>query len=724
MTWHLGESTATASASSPRCEASLRIDKALQPANDGGRFDLLLNGLPVASAIGNGGSSGTMPLAASPSGTQYIVSEAAALGSALSDYDAAIVCRADAGAGAVVAQGVASTLAVTLQRGQSVVCVIANVRHDVIPPLQPKEADLAISKSGARTNDGSRTVLVGDRITWTITLTNRGPDAATNVVIEDALPSGVAFVTGSLSIPLGVHCTGPRCFIDSLAVGQTVSATFETTATQVGTQINTVTAISDVPDLHPAENVASAAIVVGSEIDERVIPSLECVEHRADGSLIAHLGYTNEGNDAVALPIARNAFTPAPEDRGQPTVFEPGSFSDAFQVGFSGELGWWVAGRTVHADGDSPTCSATIRVDKVLAPADDPGRFDLTIDGVPIGVANEVGNLGSTGDYRVSAAPRGTTMHTVGELGPQTTLEAYDTTIVCRNRDGAIVSAFDGPRLVVPVTQGAAIGCTISNTRRSPSSPTLPTPLVPTPLPPDAPTVLAAAAPGTADLRVTETAATPTVQVGGVATWSVVVTNVGTTATPGSVLDISMPPGVEVRSLTTGTGTCTNLHCAFGVLEPGQTVRVTVRTRMHRTGASVSAVRVAASIPLVNLEDDVSSAVVRVTRSYDPPLATRCGTVSVSPGSARAGNDVTLLARVANPFGAPLPGARVQVQGAGVARSLRTNAQGSASARVRPGRAGAVSVTAHGSERRAATPRCSGAVRVLRAHTAPPRFTG
>ena len=58
----------------------------------------------------------------------------------------------------------------------------------------PQQADLALSKtvSNAAPN-------VGDTITYTVTLSNLGPDAATNVQVTDLLPDGVSFVSATPS---------------------------------------------------------------------------------------------------------------------------------------------------------------------------------------------------------------------------------------------------------------------------------------------------------------------------------------------------------------------------------------------------------------------------------------------------------------------------------------------------------------------------------------------
>jgi uncharacterized repeat protein (TIGR01451 family) len=61
----------------------------------------------------------------------------------------------------------------------------------LIRPLA-EQADLEISKA-----DSPDPVTVGDNLTYTITVTNNGPDAAANVVVTDTLPSGVTFVSAS-----------------------------------------------------------------------------------------------------------------------------------------------------------------------------------------------------------------------------------------------------------------------------------------------------------------------------------------------------------------------------------------------------------------------------------------------------------------------------------------------------------------------------------------------
>ena len=56
--------------------------------------------------------------------------------------------------------------------------------------LTPQQSDLALSKSVSNAAPN-----VGDTITYTVTLRNNGPDAATGVQVTDLLPTGVTFVS-------------------------------------------------------------------------------------------------------------------------------------------------------------------------------------------------------------------------------------------------------------------------------------------------------------------------------------------------------------------------------------------------------------------------------------------------------------------------------------------------------------------------------------------------
>src|SRR5205807_2563309 len=58
----------------------------------------------------------------------------------------------------------------------------------------PQQADLVLTKTV-----NNPTPNVGDTITFTITLSDAGPNSATSVTVQDALPAGLTFVSATPS---------------------------------------------------------------------------------------------------------------------------------------------------------------------------------------------------------------------------------------------------------------------------------------------------------------------------------------------------------------------------------------------------------------------------------------------------------------------------------------------------------------------------------------------
>jgi uncharacterized repeat protein (TIGR01451 family) len=122
-------------------------------------------------------------------------------------------------------------------------------------------ADLEIEKTGPAT------VVSGGQITYTIAVTNNGPNAATNVVVTDVLPAGVSFVSatptqGSCSL-LAATVT---CNLGTLAniATATISLVVNVNAPDGTSIVNTASADSDETDPSPANATDTAAVVVGA----------------------------------------------------------------------------------------------------------------------------------------------------------------------------------------------------------------------------------------------------------------------------------------------------------------------------------------------------------------------------------------------------------------------------------------------------------------------------
>jgi hypothetical protein len=88
-----------------------------------------------------------------------------------------------------------------------------------------------------------------------------------------------------------------------------------------------------------------------------VSPVLECVITNGDGTYTAVYGYNNPSGSSVLVPVgSTNRFTPAPNDRSQPTVFAPGRHVGVLNVTFTGTITWVLTGRSSTASATSTPC--------------------------------------------------------------------------------------------------------------------------------------------------------------------------------------------------------------------------------------------------------------------------------------------------------------------------------------------------------------------------------
>jgi uncharacterized repeat protein (TIGR01451 family) len=156
------------------------------------------------------------------------------------------------------------TTIMTDQRGvsrpQGTACDIG--AFEFVPP----GADLSITKSGSPSP-----VVSGDQLTYTLTVTNNGPQNATGVTVSDPLPNNVHFdsVTSSQGSCTRSTTTKPapkggtvNCNLGDLANGTSASITIVVTTTTPGTLTNTATVSGNETDPNPLNNSATATTTV------------------------------------------------------------------------------------------------------------------------------------------------------------------------------------------------------------------------------------------------------------------------------------------------------------------------------------------------------------------------------------------------------------------------------------------------------------------------------
>ncbi len=112
-------------------------------------------------------------------------------------------------------------------------------------------ADLAISKVASVASPN-----VGDTVTFTVNVTNLGPNTATGVVVNDAVPNGY---TVTSSVPsTGTSYASPTWTIGSLALNATATLTINSRVNSSGSYVNTATVSSSSSDPVSDNNSATA----------------------------------------------------------------------------------------------------------------------------------------------------------------------------------------------------------------------------------------------------------------------------------------------------------------------------------------------------------------------------------------------------------------------------------------------------------------------------------
>ena len=137
--------------------ATLTVEKQLWPSDDPGRFDLIVDGVTVKPAAGDGDKV-TIPL---PPGT-YNVSESAVAGTDPAAYDSTVNCTTVTRRRSVLRSGTAWN-GLVLKAGNQATCTFENVRRAPAPVPA-----IALEKSGPAL------AVAGDTIDYTLYVTNPG----------------------------------------------------------------------------------------------------------------------------------------------------------------------------------------------------------------------------------------------------------------------------------------------------------------------------------------------------------------------------------------------------------------------------------------------------------------------------------------------------------------------------------------------------------------------
>ncbi|WP_458792606.1 OmpA family protein [Yoonia sp. MH D7] len=247
---------------------------------------------------------------------------------------------------------------------------------DGLELVEVVEADLRTEKTLA---SADATPAAGDTVTFSITVTNDGPDDATNVTLTDSIPSGLSVTGNNGNVTAGTYVPGTGIWtIPSLINGASATLTIEGTvnADQGGATItNTTTAAtSDVDDPSTTGDDLTESVVV----DNVLVPDDDSGT-AVSGTVstpVANVTATDTVNGAAAdLTVGGNATIS--EDGTWPTGFSLNTTTGAVEYDGTSVLPGAYTMDYELCDLGTPanceTATVTVTVGADIVPDDDSG---------------------------------------------------------------------------------------------------------------------------------------------------------------------------------------------------------------------------------------------------------------------------------------------------------------------------------------------------------------
>ncbi|GAB1418020.1 hypothetical protein MASR2M12_07850 [Bacteroidales bacterium] len=453
-------------------------------------------------------------------------------------------------------------------------CDIATVTVKVL------SADVMITKTAS-----SNTPQMGSNITFTLTAKNNGPDEATNVVVNDALPSGYTFVSAT---PSTGTWSAPNWNIGTLAKNATATLDIVATVKTTGTYQNTATISATEYDPTPGNNSSSVTPVP--------VP-------------VADLSVTKTASNMAPIVGTNVTFTITAKNNG-PVNATGVKVNDVLPSGYTfvnatPSVGTWSAPNwTIGnlADGASATLTivATVKssgnYENTAAISGNqtdptPGNNSSTSTPVPVAAADlsvtKVANnnapvVGSQVTFTITAKNNGPSNATgvkVNDVLPSgyTFVSATPSVGTWSAPNWTIGSLANGATATMTVKATVNASGDYTNTAAISGDQTDPTPgnnsSTSTPVPV-----------GAADLSVTKVADNNNPAVGTQVTFTITAKNNGPSNATGVKVNDALPSGYTFVSATPSVGTWSAPNWTIGSLANGATATMTVKATVNASG--------------------------------------------------------------------------------------------------------------------------------------------
>jgi uncharacterized repeat protein (TIGR01451 family) len=557
-------------------------------------------------------------------------------------------------------------------------------------------ADASITKT-----DGVTTATAGGSVTYTITASNAGPDAATGATVADTFPA-VETCTWTCVGAGGGTCTaaGSGNIADSvnLPVGGSVTytASCAVAASATGTLSNTATVTLPFTDSDPSNNSATDTDTIVASADLGITKTDGVTSATPGGSVTYTITSSNAGpSDASGATVADTfpasltcTWTCAGAGGGTCTASGSGNISDTVNLP--------AGGSTTYTASCAVSAAATGTLSNTATVAAPAGVTDPTPGN---NSATDTDTLAGSADLSItktdgvtSATPGGSVTYTItsSNAGPSnvtgaTVADTFPASLTCTwtcvGAGGGTCTAAGSGNIndTVNLPAGASVtytaSCTISGsasgslsntaTVAAPGGTTDPDPANNSATDID---TLAASA----DLSITKTDGVTSATAGGSTTYTITASNAGPSAAPGSTVNDTFPASLTCTwtCVGAGGGTCTasgsgNITDTVNLPSGGSvtytaacTISASATGSLTNTATVAAAAGVTDPTPGNNSATDVdalgASADLSITKTDGVASATPGGNVTYTITASNAGPSNATGASVADTFPASL----------------------------------------------------------------------
>jgi uncharacterized repeat protein (TIGR01451 family) len=514
----------------------------------------------------------------------------------------------------------------------------ANNAQTASVSVDAPSADVVITKTGPAS------VIPGQTVVYTISVTNNGPSDAASVSVADPTPAGLTFVSNS-----GACAAFFPCALGTMSPGATltITTTYQVSSGYTGPNpiVNTATASSPTVDPVPGNTSADASTVVLPASADLAITKSGPADVVPGTSLIYTITLTNNGpSDAAAVSVAD--ITPS----GLSFVSNSGDCATTFPCA----LGTVPGGATrvitatfavpsgYAAGGANPIVNATTVTSATSDP--DAGNNTGTVS-TPVASGQADLHVSKSGPASVIPGQNLAFSITVTNNGPSDAagVSLADVTppgLIFLSNAGSCVTAFPCALGTIPagetrtittsyqVSSGYANANPILNTASATSFTSDPN------AGDEAQTAAVTVAPASADVRLTMSGpgnATP----GELVSYTITVTNDGPSDAASVAIDDPTPVGLTFVS--TSAPCVGAFPCLLGTLAAGASQTITATYRLPPTYGGPNPILNTATVSSPTADPLTGNESETVSTTVNPPAAdlaiTKTGPASVVPGT-------------------------------------------------------------------------------------------